>query len=212
MVKKSKINTEEALILFAKYPEPGRVKTRLAKSIGDIQAASYYKEFLKRIAEKLEGLRDKHEILVYYTPPNKKSGIKKVIGSSFKFFPQTGSDLGERMQNAFMESFRSGFERVIIIGGDSPTLPPEYIERAFEYLREGTTVVIGPSRDGGYYLVGMKKGLNILSPHSIFSNISWGTSDVLPTTLDRLKSANPSYRLLPEWYDIDTVEDLKLLE
>jgi rSAM/selenodomain-associated transferase 1 len=205
------MNTKEALILFVKYPEPGRVKTRLAKSIGDIQAASYYKEFLKRIAERLEGLRDRHEVLVYYTPPNKKSGIKKVIGSSFKFFPQTGSDLGERMQNAFVESFKRGFERVVIIGGDSPTLPPEYIERAFECLREGTTVVIGPARDGGYYLMGMK-GLNILSPYSIFSNISWGTSDVLPATLDRLKRNNLSYRLLPQWYDIDTVEDLKLLD
>jgi len=108
------------------------------------------------------------------------------------------------MRQAFEDRFAEGFERVVIIGADSPTLPPVYIEQA---LRSEQEVVMGPSTDGGYYLIGMKGKMT-----DIFAGIPWGTDDVLSKTLKALQAKGNHAELLPVWYDVDLPEDLRFLK
>lgn len=189
--------SKKALIIFARNPELGKVKTRLAKSVGDGSALKIYKFLLKHTVEITEKLNvDKY---VFYSENMHRDDIWNP--DIFRKKLQTGADLGERMNNAFSEIFGMGYEKTIIIGSDMFDFNQLDLETAFDAL-ETTPFVIGPATDGGYYLLGMKK-LN----SEIFQNKDWGTSTVLEATLKDLK--DEKYILLDERNDIDYYADVK---
>lgn len=205
------------LILFVKAPEPGKVKTRLTPFISTTDAAKLQEAFIFDLLKNTRQL----------TKPDltgtieKSSSTKRVMACApyaehpffqrcteehkLQLISQQGRDLGERMLNAFSWGFENGFQKVVVIGCDSPTLPPAFIQHAFEKLSE-VDLVIGPGLDGGYYLIGKRR----LIP-AVFSGLAWGTETVLTRTLAFLNQQQQTYSLLPFWYDIDRPADLAFL-
>jgi rSAM/selenodomain-associated transferase 1 len=195
----SMMGNKSLLLVFAKNPTLGKVKTRLAKSIGKEKALEIYKALLKKTASVLEVLEVLEvDIHLYYSDYIEKDDFFSTIATQKK--TQTGKQLGERMSNAFRESLIS-YDKVVIIGTDLWTLEIQDIKNAFKAL-EHHAAVIGPSTDGGYYLLGLTEVMP-----QIFLNKQWGTSSVLPNTLRDLKSVK--HHLLSEKNDIDTFSDLE---
>lgn len=189
--------SKKALIIFTRNPELGKCKTRLAKTVGDKSALDIYNYLLQQTANLSEKVKaDKY---VFYSENIKKNDIWN--SSIFNKKLQEGDDLGERMKNAFSELFELGYEKVIIIGSDLLDLTSNDVTEAFDLLTDFENV-IGPAKDGGYYLLGMKH-LNT----DLFKNKDWGTSSVLKETLKDLQNKN--LHLLKELNDIDTFEDMK---
>ncbi len=189
--------SKKALIIFTRNPELGKVKTRLAKTVGDESALKIYKFLLNHTIEITEKLNvDKY---VFYSENIYRDDIWNP--DIFRKKLQNGDDLGEKMNNAFTEIFGMGYEKALIIGSDIFDLNKKDLDNAFDELQENS-FVIGPATDGGYYLLGMKK-LN----SEIFQNKKWGTNTVLEDTINDLK--NKKYILLEERNDIDYYEDIK---
>ncbi|WP_445957998.1 TIGR04282 family arsenosugar biosynthesis glycosyltransferase [Yeosuana sp.] len=189
--------SKKALIIFTKNPELGQCKTRLAQTIGDEAALNIYKYLLEHTAKVSE--KSKADKYVFYSESIKKNDVWDA--DVFRKKLQQGTNLGERMENAFTELFQLGYEQIIIIGSDLLDLKTEEINIAFEQLQYHD-IVIGPAKDGGYYLLGMK------TMHAkIFKNKHWGTSSVLKETLHDIQ--NSHFKLLEELNDIDTFEDVK---
>lgn len=187
---------KDLLIIFTRNPEPGKVKKRLAARIGDSAALRLYEFLLKHTYEVTKDLScDK---VVYYSEAIQKQDLWD--NSNFQKKEQRGNDLGERMHNAFLDSFDDGYSKVVIIGSDLLELRKEDLKKAFSGLNK-FDFVIGPAQDGGYYLLGMKS-LN----SELFRNKNWGTDAVLQQTLRDLK--DEQLTLLEERNDIDTYEDL----
>ena len=192
--------SKKALIIFTRNPELGKVKTRLAKSVGDESALEIYKFLLKHTVAITNNLNvDKY---VFYSENIHRDDIWDP--EIFRKKLQTGTDLGEKMQNAFSELFEMGYEKVLIVGSDIFELGQSDIENAFEVLQT-TETVIGPATDGGYYLLGMKE-LNA----TIFQNKNWGTATVLEETLADLRQKK--YVLLEERNDVDYYQDIKEID
>lgn len=198
-VPKKKRNN--SLIIFLRYPENGNVKTRLAKTTSYDFATSFYKTCAERIINEVKEIKSINRF-AFYSNKDEKTKVEKWLGSKLFFSPQEGKSLGERMQNAFAKVFSSGAKKVVIVGTDVPDLSAEIIREAFNKLDE-SDVVIGPSKDGGYYLLGMKKLHN-----QLFEDIEFSTAEVYSETVSRLKNFNLTYHILPELQDIDTEEDL----
>jgi rSAM/selenodomain-associated transferase 1 len=185
------------IIVFVRTPELGKVKTRLARSIGDQSALNIYKILLKHTAAVLRDLS--FDKVVYFSEKIDNNDFWE--NSLFEKKLQKGADLGERMHHAFDTAFNKGYKKVLIIGSDLFDLTSLLITSAFEAL-ETYDISIGPSLDGGYYLLGMKK----LQPE-VFKNKKWGTDSVLENTLQDLKKQK--IKLLKALNDIDTLEDLQ---
>lgn len=185
------------LIVFVKNPVPGKVKTRLAKTIGDKNAYLVYLKLLEHTAHVVKQIRGM-DVNIYFTDHPDPSNWGNMNASL-----QQGNDLGERMANAFQEGFQKGYERVVCIGTDLPDLCTELIYQANDVL-VSNHLVIGPASDGGYYLLGM----NQFFPF-IFENKSWSTDALLEETLMDIRLVNLDVFLLEELNDIDTIEDLK---
>lgn len=196
---------DRCLLFFIKYPEKGRVKTRLAASIGDERALKLYKTILLNTLSLLNQGTFLSYLCVY--PAEALGNFKKWLGEDYLYIPQQGEDLGERMKNGFLEAFAMNFKRVLLIGSDIPDLPLGYIEEAFVSLKE-KEVVIGPSFDGGYYLIGFKDETFSLQ---VFKGIPWGTERVLEQTTKRLEREGRTIHFLPPLRDMDTIEDLRKL-
>ena len=189
--------SKNALIIFARNPELGKCKTRLAKVIGNEAALEIYKYLLNHTAEISEKI--KADKFVFYSDDIKKEDLwNKDI---FRKKLQYGTDLGARMENAFTELFQLNYEKVIIIGSDLLDLNTKHVDDAFQLL-ETNELVIGPAKDGGYYLLGMKN-LHL----DVFKNKDWGTSTVFKETIKDIQNSN--YALMEELNDIDTFEDIK---
>ncbi|MDW5287946.1 TIGR04282 family arsenosugar biosynthesis glycosyltransferase [Formosa sp. PL04] len=189
--------SKKALIIFARNPELGKCKTRLAKTIGDENALDIYRTLLQHTAKISEGVNaDK---FVFYSEHIHKNDTWD--DNNFRKKLQQGEDLGERMHHAFSDLFQNNYQKIIIIGSDILDLTTEIINDAFNKL-EYHDVVIGPALDGGYYLLGIKT-----LQRDLFENKSWGTATVLEDTLKNL--TNKSVYLLEELNDIDTFEDIK---
>lgn len=185
------------LIIFVKNSIEGKVKTRLAAGIGQQKALEVYTSLLDHthlMTRCLDG-----EKTVYFSEYIEKEGIW--TDGNFMLSEQKGQELGERMLQAFESQFSKGAERVCIIGSDTFEITQEIIRAAFNILKD-KDVVIGPARDGGYYLLGMKE----LQPE-LFQNKSWSTESVLSQTLEDLDRLQLKYALLPELNDIDRKED-----
>jgi len=187
--------TEALLIIFVKNRKLGTVKTRIAKTIGDIGAFEVYSELLKITEKETKALPfDKH---IYFA-----NSVEDVQWPNDYKTIQSGSNLGEKMYNAFKDGFKLGYKKVVLIGSDLPTISASIIENGIQAL-DSNDVVFGPAEDGGYYLVGLNK------PNEyIFENKPWSKPNLLETTLTELKASNCSYHLLKTLNDIDTYEDL----
>lgn len=189
--------TKNLLMVFTRNPELGKVKTRLAKTIGNQKALEVYKFLLDKTKEVTQQVTaDK---AVYYSVKIRANDIWDA--TIFKKHQQFGNDLGERMQNAFEDAFKNGYEKVAIIGSDLFDITPNHIQTAFDQL-DTNDVVIGPAEDGGYYLLACKK----VHPE-IFKNKDWGNSSVRKDTLTDLEKQNVF--LLSELNDVDVFEDIQ---
>ncbi len=184
------------LIVFVKNIILGKVKTRLAKTVGDNKAFEVYKQLVDITEECSKEVKaDKH---IYFSDVV----INSKWANELKFV-QKGEDLGERMLNAFEYGFEQGYEKVILIGSDLPDISSEIITQGFSTLND-SEVVFGPAEDGGYYLIGMTK-----PQKHIFENKPWSEASLLETTLQELDKKNVKVSLLKTLNDIDTFEDLQ---
>ncbi|WP_308990923.1 TIGR04282 family arsenosugar biosynthesis glycosyltransferase [Mariniflexile litorale] len=190
--------SKNALIIFTRNPELGKCKTRLAKSIGDESALYIYKSLLQHTAHVSKEIPV--DRFVFYSNSIQKNDIWDA--TVFRKKLQQGDDLGSKMENAFLELFQMGYEKIIIIGSDLLDLKKETINNAFDALKKHK-VVIGPAEDGGYYLLGLSNMY-----HFIFNNKSWSEPKLLEETLTDLEENNILFTTLETLNDIDTYEDL----
>lgn len=195
---------KKVIAIFTKVPVAGLAKTRLASALNPEWAAALYRSFLLDtvdLATKVSGSR----VMVVYTPRKEGQIIRDIIKKRVKFMAQNSGNLGSRISSAFKHLFMQGYESAIIIGADSPTLPLSRLKAAFAAL-EKVPLVLGPSLDGGYYLIGLNS-----QQEELFKGIAWGTNQVLSQTIDRANQLGLHFQCLETWYDIDTVDDLKIL-
>jgi rSAM/selenodomain-associated transferase 1 len=191
------------LIIFAKEPASGQVKTRLCPPLSPQAAARLYGQFLEDVLEEMARL-PQISIALAYTPASARPFFHNLAAPGMHVTAQAGEDLGERLQQAFDWGFAQGAGTVLIRNSDSPDLPGSLVTEAQQVLgRSRAQVVLGPCPDGGYYLV----GLNRPQPQ-LFQGIAWSGPTVLADTLARAESLGLMVQLLPPWPDIDTFEDL----
>ncbi len=186
------------LIIFYRNPEFGRVKSRLAVTIGEDRALAIYL-YMAAHARTVSSLVSVDRVVYYSSFIDREDNWSN---DTFAKRLQCGEDLGERMKHAFEESFNSGYDSICIIGTDCLEITEEILTEAFEAL-DRHDAVIGPAVDGGYYLLGMNKFIP-----ELFDNKQWSTSSVGKATIDDLKRLSYSYQLLPQLRDIDTESDL----
>lgn len=187
--------------IFAKFWQPGRVKTRLAKSLGEETASRVYRACAECVVQRFSATADRRGI--WYAPPESESAFATLAGDAYEVHPQAEGDLGVRMEDFFRRSLTS--HPAVLVGSDSPNLPHELVEQAFAALN-CTDVVLGPSEDGGYYLVGAARAVP-----PIFADMPWSSSDVFEQTVRRLEVAGIAYSVLGPWYDVDECSDLERL-
>lgn len=192
-----------ALIIFAREPVAGRVKTRLASKIGPDLAVRLYKLFLQDVLTVASSARIDGRFLYIAGQPEETKSYFDTCRKNIIVKRQRGADLGARMLQALVEVNKLGFDRMVIIGTDCLTISAMEIEQAFRHL-ERCHVVLGPCRDGGYYLIGCRA-----AQPEIFSGIPWGTDLVLAQTVCRIRKAGLTSRLLHKKQDIDTLTDLR---
>ena len=191
-----------ALLVFAKRPQPGAVKTRLTGAISDAEAAALADAFLRDALDAYAALPA--DVRLYLdAPPD--AAPPDLAPDGVTLHEQRGDGLGRRMLHAFVESFLGGYERVVVIGADHPTLPLDFVRLAFDELAEPLRIVLGPSDDGGYYLL----GTNELRP-ALFEGMAFSHGAVFEETLARAQ-AEAAVTVLPPWYDVDTPADLRRL-
>jgi len=195
---------DRCVIVFLKVPQKTSVKTRLAESLGQDIATDLYKYFVADILETLK--KSRHNFIICFYPPDDRPEAAGWLGHSQTLLPQLGNNLGTRMSNAFDDSFSKGFRNMILIGTDFPDLPAEIIDQAFKYLPENDAV-IGPSVDGGYYLIGFNADTFL---PAVFDDMPWGTENVFEKTIKVLNNKGLKIHILPKWRDIDTFEDLEV--
>ena len=194
------MNLHNCLIIFARNPIPGKVKTRLAATIGAERTLDIYKQLLLLTHAATTGINCSK--VVYYSDHIEANDL---WNAGYKKALQQGNNLGERMSNAFDEVLKGKFSKAVIIGTDCPELSSTIIEEAFDKLEE-YDVVLGPAADGGYYLLGMK-----VAHPQMFSNIKWSTNTVLSQTIAVCNEFNLSYHCLAVLHDIDEESDLQYL-
>ena len=202
-----------ALAVMTKAPQAGRVKTRLVPPLTPEQAAELNKCFLRDTAAAISSACSRSETatgacgIAVYTPVGAESAYNDILPADFSLLPQRGEKFGERLYFAVEDLFNCGFESVCLIDSDSPTVPAENFQQAVELLRMSEDrVVLGPSDDGGYYLIGVKK------PHRhLFDQIDWSTERVLIQTMQRATEIGLELKLLPTGYDVDDGVSLQRL-
>ncbi|MGH7885994.1 MAG: TIGR04282 family arsenosugar biosynthesis glycosyltransferase [Thermodesulfobacteriota bacterium] len=198
--------SENNLIIFLKYPEEGKVKTRLAKKIGEKKASKIYSIIAKYIVEKFSENQN-YNTSIFFSPRDKINEIKDWLDKSpVEYFPQTGTSLGDRISNAFEYIISRGGKNIVIIGTDCIEISREDIKSSFETLSSNLSqIVIGPAADGGYYLL----GLNIFIK-DIFENIDWSSEKVFNQTVDKFKKQKLRYSVGKKLNDIDEYEDINI--
>jgi rSAM/selenodomain-associated transferase 1 len=195
-----------AIGIICKAPQPGRAKTRLAKAIGAVIASELSACFLRDVAAAIDAIPEALGRRGYgvYAPAGTEHIMRELLPVTFGLQLQVGNDLGDVLFGATCDFLREGHDCVLLVNGDSPTLPTHFLVQAIEALRApGDRMVLGPASDGGYYLIGLKH------PHGhLFTEIAWGTDTVGRATRERAAEIGLATTLLPEWYDIDDVETL----
>jgi rSAM/selenodomain-associated transferase 1 len=193
---------QNVLLYFVKYPTPGKVKTRLAKTVGEQEAARLYSELTGKNLEVVALLyqRKIFDLVIVYDPPEKSEDIKRWLSLLCEYLPQCGGGLSERLTHAFYEAFQKGGKRVMALGSDTLGLTTDIIQQGFEAL-QSNDVVVGPAEDGGYYLI----GLNSFQPE-LFKEISWSTDIVLQQTYNRISKLGLSHQTLVPLQDLDEIK------
>lgn len=195
-----------AIGIMCKAPQAGRTKTRLAAHIGASAAAELSACFLCDVAAAIEAVPVELGRKGYgvYAPAGTEAEMRSLFPPGFGLMLQAGNDLGQALFGAVRDLLAAGHDGVLLVNGDSPTLPPAFLVSATEMLRRpGDRVVLGPAADGGYYLIGLKQ------PHAhLFADIAWGTATVAQSTRARAADAGLVVAELPEWYDVDDAETL----
>jgi rSAM/selenodomain-associated transferase 1 len=189
------------VLVMARYPSPGSVKTRLASQIGAEAAWRLYDAFVRDLADRLDALE--FPLTWAFWPPD--APFQTVMPGK-RCVPQVGGDLGERLEHAVGECFGVAQAPVIVIGVDSPQLDLARVREAAEALGADVDVVLGPALDGGYYLIGLRAPSSV-----VFRDIVWGSSSVLDTTLSRAHGAGLRTRLLEPTFDVDDADGLRAL-
>lgn len=191
---------------MAKAPVAGQVKTRLVPPLTDAQAAEFYRALLLDQLANLQNF-SAAERYIAYAPDDAEALMRDLGGSDYQYLPQRGDDLGARMEHLFSDLQSRGHSRIVLVGSDLPALPLEILNGAFTRLSSGDIqVVLGPSRDGGYYLVGMNR-----AKPAIFANMTWSHERVLAQTSERLTRLGVSFCLTADWSDLDSLDDLRRL-
>ncbi len=191
----------DALVIFAKYPEPGAVKTRLGPQLSPEEASQFYRLMAEEIVRVHSKAGSYHCIVCCY-PEEQIDRFRHWLGGSVYLIPQRGEDLGEKQLNAFIDSEKLGFNRTIIIGSDCPSITVSDIEEAFDQI-ESDWIALGPSNDGGYYLVG-----STLPRAELFESVNWSTDSVFGEVASNAEKLGIDIATLPVKNDIDTYEDL----
>ena len=199
-----------AIGIISKAPQPGRSKTRLATAIGEVAACELSACFLRDVAAAIEAVPEALGRRGYgvYAPAGAEDIMRGLLPAGFGLLLQAGHDLGHVLLGATRALLNAGHDCVLLVNGDSPTLPPRLLTQAIEALRApGDRMVLGPASDGGYYLIGLKQ------PHQeLFTRIAWGTETVASATCERANEIGLATTLLPEWYDVDDGQTLRWLQ
>ena len=207
--RSSELRSQCAMAVMAKAPRAGRVKTRLAPPLTLDQSAALNICFLRDTTEDLAAIAASGTSagLICYTPVGDEAAFDGLLPSTFSLIPQRGDTFGERLLAAAEDILACGFGAVCLIDSDSPTVPAAAFEQAIAELgRPGDRIVLGPSHDGGYYLIGLKQ-----AHASPFADITWSTASVLAETIERCEDAEIEVVLLPLWYDVDDAATLDVL-
>ena len=201
---------ESALVIFAKAPIPGQVKTRLCPPLTEDEAATLHGSFVLDVLERTKTAVTRFKLSLdryLACAPSSNLAFFKIMEhrQGVKLIEQKGDDLGARMQAVYETMFGRGYGHVLIVGTDVPSLPIEHYNQAVNLL-EQHDLVLGPACDGGYYLIGLKK-----PTPALFKDIPWSTDRVLALTKEKAAALGLSITLLPEWRDVDTIDDLQAL-
>lgn len=193
--------SKRVVLVFVRAPQRGRVKTRLAAGTGPDAALRIYRRLGEHtISEALQ--LPNTEVRVHFTPADAEQAVRSWLGEGPLYLPQAEGDLGRRLAHAFAAAWTAGADRVLVIGSDLPDVSAERIQRAFAKLA-AADAVLGPARDGGYYLLALRRPIS-----GVFDGVDWSTERVLRQTVERLRAANVEPALLEPLADVDEVEDL----
>jgi len=195
-------HNSNALIVVAKRPTPGKTKTRLSPPLTPELASALYECFLFDTLDQMRQVADAQHVIAYLD----ECDYFQRLAPDFELIPQEGHDLGERLDNALTLYLSLGYERVVIMDSDSPTLPHDYLSNAFHVLAAGVDVVLGPCDDGGYYLIGLKRP----TPR-LLREVHMSTPTVAAETMALAKEEGLNLVTLPTWYDIDDIASLSRL-
>ncbi len=200
------MNTQESVILFTRFPQPGKVKTRLIERLGPQGAADLQKQMTEQVIRRIQPTLHARSIQlqIYYCGGSCQE-MSDWLGHENNLYRQQGDDLGRRMKHALSRTIRQGAERVLLIGSDCPAIDAHIISSGLEQLA-GHDLVLGPAMDGGYYLIGLRAGSKEYA--GLFTGIDWGTDQVLLQTTAEADRKRLSHALLPRLHDIDGPEDL----
>jgi rSAM/selenodomain-associated transferase 1 len=194
-----------ALIVVAKRPQAGRTKTRLCPPLSPQQAAELYSCFIADTLALMARV-DSVDPIVAYAPRSAGAYFRERVTSAFSLLPQVGNTLGQRLNQLLSRCLSMGYDQVVVMNSDSPTMPPQYLHQAFSWLdKPEVDVVLGPTDDGGYYLIGLKR------PCPRLFGVTMSTPTVLQETLALARAEGLQAACLPIWYDVDTVHDLQRL-
>ncbi len=196
---------KRTIIIMAKVPSAGNVKTRLQPFISSDECTALSKAFLQDAVNKAKTVCE--NVILAYSPTAEINALKKILPSQNTFIEQTGRDLGEKMFNAFKFAFEQQTDAVVMIGTDSPTFPIDYIEQAFEFLETNSDVVLGKTEDGGFYLIGLRR-----LPERIFENVAWSSPATFEQIFENIHRLNLHLREVPAWYDVDEQADFEKLQ
>ena len=193
--------TRRRLLIFLKYPTPGMVKTRLAAELGDENAAAFYRASTELTLTRLAALQS--QTVLYVNPPDAVGRLPQWLGAEWTVRAQEGASLGDRLRQATNEAFVQGAKHVVVIGTDSPWIGPRQIAEAFTALGRAD-VVIGPTEDGGYYLIGFSR-----PAPELFDGVAWSSPQVHAQTMARAQALGLSVHVLPHGYDLDYLKDVE---
>ena len=198
---------DSRIMMFVKAPAAGTVKTRLCRDLNPEDVLLLYRAFILDLLDTLA--RSGKEIQICYDPPDAENTVRSWLGlpDRMRMSPQQGNDLGTRMERAFVQAFAEGCQNALLIGSDIPDLPADILNQA-ERALDTREAVIGPSSDGGYYLIGFTRDGFL---EETFRGMPWSTDAVMARTIAVFEEYKTAFALMPKWHDIDTYKDLLVL-
>ena len=196
---------KKAIIIMTKVPFAGNVKTRMQPFLSEMQSEELATALLKDAEQKV--INTPYASIIAYSPANLLKPLKAILQHYHLLIDQAGKDLGDRMMNAFRFGFSKDFDAIVMIGTDSPTFPAESIDEAFEQLENDRDLVLGESKDGGFYLIGLRRSYS-----DLFEGVNWESNDTFRYTLRNAERLGMCGGLVVPWYDVDLPADLERLK